>query len=293
MKNRLSKIVLLFLIFFVSACQSTTTNDKLNVYVSVYPVYDLTKKIGQDKINIVQVMPNQVDVHDWQPSSQDIISLEKADLFIYHGGELEHWVETIKDSINNKDLKTIETSSVVKLIKSTKQVDPHTWLDIKNAKKQMEFIKDSLVSIDKENKDFYEANYKKYAKEFDDLDKEYKKQLSSLKNNDIVVNHQAFSYLANAYNLNQHALVGIESESEPSAKVIANMIQFIKDNKITTIFYDNEESNKAIKTIADETNTNTLLLTPIESLSKKQLDNNDDYISLMKQNLANLVLALK
>lgn len=293
MKNRLSKIVLLFLIFFVSACQSTTTNDKLNVYVSVYPVYDLTKKIGQDKINIVQVMPNQVDVHDWQPSSQDIISLEKADLFIYHGNELEHWVETIKDSINNKDLKTIETSSVVKLIKSTKQVDPHTWLDIKNAKKQMEFIKDSLVSIDKENKDFYEANYKKYAKEFDDLDKEYKKQLSSLKNNDIVVNHQAFSYLANAYNLNQHALVGIESESEPSAKVIANMIQFIKDNKITTIFYDNEESNKAIKTIADETNTNTLLLTPIESLSKKQLDNNDDYISLMKQNLANLVLALK
>lgn len=293
MKHRLSKIILLFLIFFLSACQNTSSNNKLQVYVSVYPVYDLVQKIGQDKINLVQVMPNQVDAHHWQPSTQDIINLEKADLFIYHGAGFEHWIDTVLDSINNENLKTIETSKAITLLSSDQQVDPHTWLDINKAKKQMAYIKDSLIKADSANKDFYESNYQKYAKEFDALNKEYQNELSKVKNNDIVVNHQAFSYLASAYNLNQHALVGIETESEPSAKKIADMIKFIKANNISAIFYESEDTNKVINTIALETNTKKLLLTPIESLSKEQIDNNDDYLSLMKQNLANLIIALK
>lgn len=293
MKHRLSKIILLFLIFFLSACQNTSSNNKLDVYVSVYPIYDLTKKIGQDKINLVQVMPNQVDAHHWQPSTQDIINLEKADLFIYHGAGFEHWIDTVLDSINNENLKTIETSKAITLLSSDQQVDPHTWLDINKAKKQMAYIKDSLIKADSANKDFYESNYQKYAKEFDALNKEYQNELSKVKNNDIVVNHQAFSYLASAYNLNQHALVGIETESEPSAKKIADMIKFIKANNISAIFYESEDTKKVINTIALETNTKKLLLTPIESLSKEQIDNNDDYLSLMKQNLANLIIALK
>lgn len=293
MKHRLSKIILLFLIFFLSACQNTSSNNKLDVYVSVYPVYDLVQKIGQDKINLVQVMPNQVDAHHWQPSTQDIINLEKADLFIYHGAGFEHWIDTVLDSINNENLKTIETSKAITLLSSDQQVDPHTWLDINKAKKQMAYIKDSLIKADSANKDFYESNYQKYAKEFDALNKEYQNELSKVKNNDIVVNHQAFSYLASAYNLNQHALVGIETESEPSAKKIADMIKFIKANNISAIFYESEDTNKVINTIALETNTKKLLLTPIESLSKEQIDNNDDYLSLMKQNLANLIIALK
>lgn len=293
LKHRLSKIILLFLIFFLSACQNTSSNNKLDVYVSVYPVYDLVQKIGQDKINLVQVMPNQVDAHHWQPSTQDIINLEKADLFIYHGAGFEHWIDTVLDSINNENLKTIETSKAITLLSSDQQVDPHTWLDINKAKKQMAYIKDSLIKADSANKDFYESNYQKYAKEFDALNKEYLNELSKVKNNDIVVNHQAFSYLASAYNLNQHALVGIETESEPSAKKIADMIKFIKANNISAIFYESEDTNKVINTIALETNTKKLLLTPIESLSKEQIDNNDDYLSLMKQNLANLIIALK
>lgn len=293
LKHRLSKIILLFLIFFLSACQNTSSNNKLDVYVSVYPIYDLTKKIGQDKINLVQVMPNQVDAHHWQPSTQDIINLEKADLFIYHGAGFEHWIDTVLDSINNENLKTIETSKAITLLSSDQQVDPHTWLDINKAKKQMAYIKDSLIKADSANKDFYESNYQKYAKEFDALNKEYQNELSKVKNNDIVVNHQAFSYLASAYNLNQHALVGIETESEPSAKKIADMIKFIKANNISAIFYESEDTKKVINTIALETNTKKLLLTPIESLSKEQIDNNDDYLSLMKQNLANLIIALK
>lgn len=293
MKHRLSKIILLFLIFFLSACQNTSSNNKLDVYVSVYPVYDLVQKIGQDKINLVQVMPNQVDAHHWQPSTQDIINLEKADLFIYHGAGFEHWIDTVLDSINNENLKTIETSKAITLLSSDQQVDPHTWLDINKAKKQMAYIKDSLIKADSANKDFYESNYQKYAKEFDALNKEYLNELSKVKNNDIVVNHQAFSYLASAYNLNQHALVGIETESEPSAKKIADMIKFIKANNISAIFYESEDTKKVINTIALETNTKKLLLTPIESLSKEQIDNNDDYLSLMKQNLANLIIALK
>ena len=293
LKHRLSKIILLFLIFFLSACQNTSSNNKLDVYVSVYPVYDLVQKIGQDKINLVQVMPNQVDAHHWQPSTQDIINLEKADLFIYHGAGFEHWIDTVLDSINNENLKTIETSKAITLLSSDQQVDPHTWLDINKAKKQMAYIKDSLIKADSANKDFYESNYQKYAKEFDALNKEYQNELSKVKNNDIVVNHQAFSYLASAYNLNQHALVGIETESEPSAKKIADMIKFIKANNISAIFYESEDTNKVINTIALETNTKKLLLTPIESLSKEQIDNNDDYLSLMKQNLANLIIALK
>ena len=71
------------------------------------------------------------------------------------------------------------------------------------------------------------------------------------------------------------------------------MIKFIKANNISAIFYESEDTKKVINTIALETNTKKLLLTPIESLSKEQIDNNDDYLSLMKQNLANLIIALK
>ena len=282
-------------------------------------------------------MPQGTEPHGWEPDTKAIKNLESADLFIYNGAGLESWTDKVIDSLSNKDLKVVEASEGVELIKSSHDhededhdheateenhnhnheaeennhnheaheedheheghhhgpMDPHVWISPKNAKIEMENIKNALVELDKENADYYESNYQKYAKMLDELDAKYSEKLSPLPNKTIVVSHEAYGYLCKDYNLTQIGIKGVNAETEPDAKKMAEIINYVKENKITTIFTEELIDPKVSKIIADETGCLVKVLSPIEGLSEEQIKNNEDYFSIMEENLENLVGALK
>ena len=171
--------------------------------------------------------------------------------------------------------------------------DPHVWLDPMFAKKEMENIKDALVKADPENQAYYEANYETYAQKFDELDQTYKETLSPLPGKSVVVAHEAFGYLCSAYGLTQMGIEGLTPDSEPDPARMALVIDFVKENQVKTIFFEELVSPKVAETIAKETGAGTEVLNPLEGLTDEQLKNGDDYFSVMEKNLDVLKKALE
>ena len=171
--------------------------------------------------------------------------------------------------------------------------DPHVWLDPENAKTEMETIKDALAEADPANAQTYQANFDKYAAELDALDKEYSDTLSPLPNRTIVVAHEAFGYLCDAYGLTQVGIEGLSPDSEPDPGRMAEVIDFVREHSISTIFFEELVSPKVAEAIASETGAQAKMLSPLEGLSDEQAAAGADYFSVMHDNLAALMEALK
>lgn len=171
-------------------------------------------------------------------------------------------------------------------------LDPHVWLNPEYAKKEMENIKNAFVSADPENKDFYEANYKKYAAEFDQLDEDFHSTIEPLPNREIVVAHEAYGYLCDAYGLTQIGVEGLTPDSEPTPRRMARIIDFVREHHVKVIFFEALTSSKSADTVAAETGIKTAVLNPLEGLSREELEGGSDYLSVMRDNLKALSEAL-
>ena len=281
MKNIFIIIIILFPIITITCNNNDNknTSGKLQIYTSVYPIYDFTKKIGGEKIAVYNMTKAGAEPHDFEITSKDMANLSKADLFIYNGGGMEHWVDAVKEALN---IKYVDSSSN---INNQNNLDPHFWLSPKNAKIQMENIKNGLIEIDSESKDYYQSNYNLYANRLDELDNKIKISLSNIKNRNLVLTHPAFGHFCKEYSLNQIAIA--RDEADP--KAMAEIITFIKNNDIKAIFYEEFSSSKLVDSIAKETQIKILTLNPIESLSEENIEAGEDYFSIMEKNLISLL----
>lgn len=170
--------------------------------------------------------------------------------------------------------------------------DPHVWLSVRDAKIELKNIADGLAEVDPANADFYKANYEKYAKDFDELDKEYTEKLAKVPNKELVVSHAAFGYLCRDYGLTQLGIAGINADQEPNPTRMAEIVDFVKEHHVKKIFTEELVSPKVAESIAKETGAKTEVLNPLEGLSDEELKNGEDYISVMKKNLDKMVEAL-
>ncbi len=282
-------------------------DGRLRVLTSFYPMYDFACKIGGDSIEVINMVPSGTEPHDWEPSTNDLKNLEKADVFIYNGADMEPWADDLLVSRSDA-LRVVEASENIELRTTDGEhehahehaeadhhhgdFDPHVWLDPENAKIEMETIKDALSASDPANAAVFQANYEKYAAELDALDAEFREKLSSLPNRTIVVAHEAFGYLCDAYGLTQVGIEGLSPDSEPDPGRMAQVIDFVRENNISTIFFEELVSPKVAEAIASETGAQAKMLSPLEGLSDEQSAAGADYFSVMHDNLAALLEAL-
>lgn len=301
--------ILVCLVLGLIGCSQEPDDDVgLKVYTSFYTMYDFTSKLAGDKVSVHNMVPAGVDVHDWEPAASDIVDLERADMFVYNGAGMEHWVEDVLKTLENKDLVIVQASMGIDLLENGEDYheahdheqdhdhgdfDPHVWLDPQNAKIQMENIAAGLIEVDPGNKDYYKANLEKYTKELEKLDDEFSTTISAFGRKDLVVSHQAFSYLCKAYGLNQLAVDGISPESEPNPARMAEIIDFVQANDVKVIFFEELASPKLAKTISDATGAEVDVLNPLEGLSEDELASKEDYFSVMRKNLAAIKRALQ
>ncbi|RRJ66491.1 ABC transporter substrate-binding protein [Paenibacillus oralis] len=317
----------------LSACgkdsEGKIVEGKVNVVTSFYPIYEFAKEIGGENANVINLLPTGVEPHDWTPRSQDILNTSKAQLFLYNGAGLEGWVPNfLKGLGNDAQVKTVEVSEGIELIRAEgddghghgavaeeseeaghshtegtqdsheghdvgASVDPHTWVSPKSAMVMAKNIKDSYVAVDPEHQADYEARYETLTAKLQALDAEFTEQLSAVTRYEIVVSHQAFGYLCRDYGLTQHAIMGLSPEAEPRAQDLVALSKLVKDRGIKYVFFEELVSDKLAKTLASEAGVQTLVLNPVEGLTKAQEQAGDNYFTLMKKNLQNLILALQ
>lgn len=283
-----------------SAEEST---EKLKVYATIYPLYDFTKQIGGDKVDVELVVPNGQEPHDYEPSNELIKNLEHAKLFIFNGAGLESWTDKVLKSLDNKELVSVEASKGIKFLKGhdedhdgSKQeeaLDPHVWLDPENAKIQAKNIAEGLSKVDPKNSEYYNKNLEDYLNALNELNEDYKKGLADIQQRTIVVSHEAYGYLCKEYGLEQIGIEGVNAETEPDAKTMAEIVDLVKEKNIKVIYTEDILDPKVAATIAKEAHIKTAFLNPLESLTDEEIANNDNYITIMKANLVKLEEGLK
>ena len=173
------------------------------------------------------------------------------------------------------------------------EFDPHIWLDPILVKQQVNAIRDGLIQADPQNKEQYEANAMAYNKKLDELDMKIKSSISSCNKNTFVPHHNAFTYLAERYDLEVMALGFLAPRAEATAAEIAEFVDFVRDNDIKVIFYEEIVDPRLAEIIADEAGAELMIFSPMEAIPLDELDKNVSYIEKMEQNLDALVVALE
>lgn len=279
-------------------------SKKATVAVSTFSLYDISKNIAADTAEIFMILPFGVDAHSYEPTPKEVIKISKSDLVVYNGASLEPWI----DGFEFKN-KTINMSLHVKLRElgedenhhnhhhhhghNDSSADPHYWLNPENMIIATQIIAKELINLLPQNKDIYVKNRDNYIDMLKSLDEKYKKSLSTCKLDTIIVNHNAFSYLAERYGFHVEALSGVSPEAEPSAKNMMRLIQHVKEHKVSTLFFESFVSDKAIKSIASEAKVACDVLQPLGNITADEAKQKLSYEDIMKINLEKISKALE
>lgn len=289
--------------FIFAGCSSktaettnTNSQSKIKVVVSFNAMKEFASAIGKDKIAITTIVPNGTEPHDFEPTTESLKNLSSANVFIYNGLGMESWTDKVLKSIDNKNLVVVNASKDSNPIKNTDaeeieehgEYDPHIWISLKGAEVESKNIKDALVKVDPSNKEFYEKNYDEFSKQLKDLHNEYTKKFETVKNKNFVTGHAAFAYLCRDYGLNQNSVENVFAEGEPSTKKLKELVDYCKQNKITTIFMEDMVSPKVSTTLANEIGAKVEKIYTLESK-----EDNKNYIESMKNNLEIIYNSLK
>lgn len=274
-----------------------TQNGKISVVASFYPLAEFARQVGHDRVNVINLTPAGVEPHDYDPSPQDVIAMQKSQVFIYNGAGFEPWVEKLLPDIQKSVTIITNTSQNIALITGTFEkekiiFDPHIWLDPVFAIKQVDTIKESLVKADPQNQTSYETNASEYRQKLIVLDEDFQNGLAKCAIRDVIVSHEAFGYLAKRYNLKIISISGLIPNEEPSPQKMAEIVQFARKNNVKFIFFETLVSPSLSETIAREIGAETLVFNPIEGLTNSEIANGKDYFSIQRENLANLKIAL-
>ncbi|MCW6659511.1 zinc ABC transporter substrate-binding protein [Aerococcaceae bacterium NML191292] len=313
LKQLLAGIAVLFLT--LGQFSTVAAANQKKVMTTFYPVYYLAQRIAGDKMEVSMLLDSNQDPHDYESSARDAATVQQSDIFIYQDDEMEHFVSDMVKLLDTSKTKIVESTEDIELLAGdmhehddheheegeshddhadhdhdhSHEFDPHTWMDPMIYAKQAENVKKALIEVDPDNKAVYEANAKALVEELTQLDAEYREQLAKLENKTIVVQHAAFGYLAHAYGLTQEAITGIQTTQEPSAAALAAMQDFVKAHQVKTIFVEPSLNPTTAKVVADASGATLRPLRTLESVTQEEIEKGEDYFTIMRANLAELL----
>ena len=279
----------------ISGCNDGKgTDGKFRIVTSFYPMYlhtiNLTK--GINDVEVVNLTKPQTGcLHDYQLTTEDMKTLSTANVFVANGFGMESFLDKAAEV---SDLKVIDLSkaSDINPIETNGEINPHVWLSITYAKRQVIELSNQLSQIDPDHSADYKKNALEYVTKLDELRDEMHIELDVLPNKDIVTFHEAFPYFAKEFDLNIIDVVEREPGTEPSPKELAETIDKLKTLPVKVIFTEPQYSPNAAETIANETGANIYTLDPIVTGEAAE-ENADDYINKMLKNKETLKTALQ
>ncbi|MFS0875808.1 metal ABC transporter solute-binding protein, Zn/Mn family [Solibacillus isronensis] len=325
MKKWFSFISMFTLILLLAACNADDTKkdtsesqqneDALSVYTTVYPLQYFTEQIGGEFVDVSSIYPAGANEHSFEPTQKDMMALADADLFFYVGLGLEGFVENAQKTLANEDVKLVPTAANVtedQLHISTghthaehyddghdhgeehahEEHDAHVWLSPVISQQLALTIKDELVAELPEHEAIFNSNYEQLVSELATLHSEFEEMAAATTKKTFFVSHAAFGYIAGHYGFNQVPVAGLNSQSEPSQKELTAIVDLANKEDIQYIFFEQNVSSKLTEIISKEVNAETLTLHNLSVLTKEDIQNNEDYFTLMRKNMEVLKQAL-
>jgi len=283
---------------------------KLKVVTTLFPLYDFAKQIGGNKADVSLLLPPGMEPHSFEPKPDDMVRVNRADLFIFTNKYMEPWAAQIVGALDNKKILVADTSRGVKLLKAGSEaatgheddahgheaggVDPHMWLDFDNARLMVDNMLAGFVARDPANREYYSANAAAYKAQLAALDQRFKAGLSQCDKREFLHGgHFAFGYLAKRYGLRYQSAYAVNADAEPTAAKLADLVKQMRSYGLKYVYTEELLNPRVAETIARETGAGLLHLHGAHNISKEDLDRGVTFISLMEENLKNLRIGLQ
>lgn len=293
----------------------TKNSNKIQVVSSNFASYDFLRAIigDNDNIELTFLLGAGKDTHSYDPTAQDLITIQNADLFVYVGGETENWSERVLSSLDNKNGKILCIADYVETIKEEEidgaeheekteedaegAFDEHIWTSPANAIAMVSSLKEALIEIDNKNKEKYEENANNYIAQIEKVDRQIQEIVDNkVRDRLIFADKMPMQYFIKYYDLQvSAAFSGCSTETEPSASTIAYLESKAKEENIPVILYIELNNGSIANTIANEVGNGcqALQIQTLHNISLDDFNNGETWVSLMTRNIDVLQKALQ
>lgn len=263
------------------------------IVTSFYPMYidaiNITR--GVDGVTVTNMTKPQTGcLHDYQLTTEDMKTLEKADAFIVNGAGMENFLDKVIKA--QKGLTVIDASRGIPLLEEDGEKNPHVWLSISRDIEQVKNIAEQLEEADPAHADAYAANAKAYIEKLTSLQVEMHASLDNVPHKEIVTFHEAFPYFAEEFGLKIIGVIEREPGSEPTPEEMEQTIAQVKQLPVKVLFTEPQYSPSAAETIARETGAKIYELDPVVT-GEATPAAMDAYLDAMRKNMEVLQQALQ
>ncbi|WP_134118725.1 metal ABC transporter substrate-binding protein [Kribbella kalugense] len=289
----------------LAGCSGSTTNGssngKLDVVASFYPLEFIARSVGGDAVNVTTLTAPGVEPHDLELTPKQVGSIATAKLVVYEKDLQPAVDEAVEQNAKDAgfdvapaaqleatgaDFEEHEPGQAAPAVHKDNALDPHFWLDPVRYADVVKAVEEKLASVDSANAAGYHERATALLGQIGKLDTEYKTGLASCELRTFVTSHEAFAYLAKRYGLTMVGIAGFTPDAEPTPTRIKEVQDLVKAQHVTTIFYEELVSPKLAETIAHDVGVKTAVLSPIEGLS--DANSKETYLTLMRENLQEL-----
>jgi zinc transport system substrate-binding protein len=280
MRSRLAAVLACVLL---AGCArgSAHVAGRLDVVAGVYPLAYVAERVGGSHVRVTDLTPAGAEPHDIELSPAQVGDVESADLVL-----LVHGLQAALDAAAHGDA-VLDAAKAATPPAGVPAGDPHLWLDPVQLRAVTLAVAGRLAARDPANATDYAAAGAALAAELAALDSETRAALSGCARHEIVTSHEAFGHFAARYGLRQVGIAGLSPDAEPSPARLAQIASFVQAHRVTTVFTESIVSPKVAETVAREAHVATAVLDPIEGVR-----NGDDYVTVMRRNVAALRTAL-
>jgi zinc transport system substrate-binding protein len=273
----------LFLALLVAGCGGSSKADRPSVVASFYPLAWAAGRIAGPGADVVNLTPAGAEPHDLELTPSDVEAIDRAQLVLYLGNGFQPAVEKAVEARSGRSLDLLDGQQLDPGAEEQGELDPHVWLDPVRFARVVVAIGGALHR---------EPAAEAVAGRLRRLDMEYRQGLSDCERDELVTSHAAFGYLAKRYGLRQVALAGLSPEAEPSPGGLERLVDEVHASGATTVFTEPLVPSRVADTVAREAGVDVGTLDPIEGLSESRLSAGENYLSVMRSNLAALRKAL-
>lgn len=312
-KKLIPLLLCLCLCLILSGCAAREAEEKdsskLQIVCTNFPAYDFAREIAGNRAQIKLLIKPGAEVHSYEPAPKEIIAIQESDLFICNGGESEAWVE----SLVGEDVNILRMMECVETVAESgegiyaaedehdhehddgeEELDEHVWTTPGNAAKICYALCDKLCEADPENANEYMLNYEVYNAKLMELDIEIRTTvLNGVRDTLVFADRFPMRYFTREYGLKYYAAYpGCASQTEPSAKTVAFLIDHVREENIPAVLYMEFSNEKMADVICEDTGCKKLPFYSAHSVTAQQFEDGVTYLDLMRMNIETLKEAL-
>jgi len=298
-----------------TSASSADSSGKFSVVCTNFPEYDFVRQIAGGKAAITMLLTRGAGSHSYEPTPQDIITIQNSNLFVYVGGDSDAWVADVLSSMDQSKMTVFKLMDCVDLVEeelvegmqpeaeesSTQseteeapEMDEHVWTAPANAMKIVQKLSDTLCTLDSANQDTYKANTKTYLAQLQKLDDDFRQVIDNSKRKEIIVGDRfPFRYFCEEFGLTYYAAFpGCSTDTEADASTVAFLIDKVKEDQIPIVFHIELSNEQMCDSICEATSAKSELLNAVHNVSDSDFKAGVTYVSLMEHNVEVLKEAL-